>query len=65
MEKKKIDRLWSISLMVIGLANVVIGITNAFDRKLPDALIILMCIILLAAGCTLVYTSLKKWQQNL
>lgn len=65
MDNKKIDFLWSISLIVISLANLIIGITNARDAQLPDALMIILCIIILAAACTLIYTSLKKWQQKL
>lgn len=65
MDHKKIDLLWSISLMVISLSSLVVSITNAFDANAPDALAIILCIIILIATGILVYTSLKKWQQKL
>ena len=65
MNAKKIDILWSVSLMVISLSSLAISITNAFDADLPDALAIILCVVVHTAVCTLVYTSLKKWQQKL
>lgn len=65
MDNKKIDLLWSISLMVISLSTLAISVTNAFDANVPDAIAIILCLIILAAVCTLLYTSLKKWQQKL
>lgn len=65
MNAKKIDILWSVSLMVISLSSLAISITDAFDADMPDALAIILCVVVLAAACTLVYTSLKKWQQKL
>ncbi len=65
MDHKKIDLLWSISLMVISLSSLAVSITNAFDANVPDAFAIILCIIILIAMGILVYTSLKKWQQKL
>ncbi len=65
MDNKKIDLLWSISLMVISLSSLLISITDAFDANVPDALSIILCIIILIATVILLYTSLKKWQQKL
>ncbi len=65
MNEKKINILWSISLMVISLSSLAISITNAFDAEMPDILAIILCIAILAAVLVLVYTSLKKWQQKL
>lgn len=65
MDNKKIDLLWSISLMVISLSSLLISITDAFDANVPDALGIILCIIILIATVILLYTSLKKWQQKL
>lgn len=64
MDHKKIDLLWSISLMVISLSSLAVSITNAFDANVPDAFAIIQCIIILIATGILVYTSLKKWQKN-
>lgn len=65
MNEKKINILWSISLMIISLSSLAISITNAFDAEMPDILAIILCIAILAAVLVLVYTSLKKWQQKL
>ena len=65
MNEKKINLMWSISLIVISISNLLLGITNAFDAEIPDALMIVFCLVMLAAVCTLVYASLKKWQQKL
>jgi len=65
MNEKKLNLMWSISLLVISIANIAITVINIFDVKIPDAVAILMCVVILAAVCVLVYTSLKKWQQKL
>lgn len=65
MNNKKNDLLWSISLVVISLATLIISLTNAFDDNVPEAVAIVLCVIILTAVCTLLYTSLKKWQQKL
>ncbi len=65
MNEKKMNLLWSISLIVISLSNIAIVITNAFDAEMPDAVAIILCIVILIAVSILVYTSLKKWQKKL
>ena len=65
MESRKIDLLWSINLVVISFSTLVVSITDAFEGGTPDALAVILCLIILAAVCTLIYTSLKKWQQKL
>lgn len=65
MNEKKLNLMWNISLLVISIANIVMTIFNLFDAKMPDAVAILMCVVILAAVCVLVYTSLKKWQQKM
>ena len=64
MNEKKLNLMWSISLLVISIGNIAINVINIFDAKMPDAVAILMCLIILAAVCVLVYTSLKKWQNK-
>lgn len=65
MNEKKLNLMWSISLLVISIGNIAINVINIFDAKMPDAVAILMCLIILAAVCVLVYTSLKKWQNKI
>lgn len=65
MNDKKINLLWSISLIMISFSSLTISVTNAFDAEMPDAIAIILCLLILAAVCTLVYTSLKKWQKSL
>ena len=65
MNEKKLNLMWSISLLVISIANIAMTVTRIFDAEMPDAVAILMCIVILAAVCVLVYTSLKKWQKKL
>ena len=64
MNEKKLNLMWSISLLVISIGNIAINVINIFDAKMPDAVAILMCLIILAAVCVLIYTSLKKWQNK-
>ena len=52
-------------MLVISIGNIAINVINIFDAKMPDAVAILMCLIILAAVCVLVYTSLKKWQNKI
>ncbi|MBR2054017.1 MAG: hypothetical protein IJ968_03880 [Clostridia bacterium] len=65
MDEKKINFLWSISLIAISLANAIIAITNAFDANVPDAVAIILSAVILAAVLVLLYTSFKKWQEKL
>ncbi|MBR6753571.1 MAG: hypothetical protein IKM05_06035 [Clostridia bacterium] len=65
LDEKKINFLWSISLIAISLANAIIAITNAFDANVPDAVAIILSAVILAAVLVLLYTSFKKWQEKL
>lgn len=65
MDEKKINLMWSISLIIISISNIILCIINFFDAETPDAIAIIFCVVILIAVCMLIYTSLKKWQQKL
>lgn len=65
MDEKKINLMWSISLIIISISNIILCIINLFDAEMPDAIAIIFCVVILIAVCMLIYTGLKKWQQKL
>ena len=55
-----IDRVWAISLMVIGICSLVISVSNVIGIELPDLLTRILGIIELVALPVLAFTSIKK-----
>ena len=62
--KKKIDLLWSISLMLIGVATFILAGSNIIGIELPDAIIRILGILDLAALPLLAYTTVKKAKKD-
>ena len=58
--KKKIDRVWSISLMVVGIVTVIICGSNIVGFDLPDWLARTLGILDLTAVFALIFTTFKK-----
>lgn len=61
MNEKKLRKLWAASLIVCSLSNLILAILD----EMPDALLVALCVVILAAVIALVYTSLKLWQNKL
>ncbi len=57
---KKYDRMFSISLAVIGFSNIIFAGSNIFEFELPDVIVILIGILNVAAAVMLIYSSVKK-----
>lgn len=58
--KTKIDRIWSISLIVIGLATFILAGSSVIGMEFPDIVVRIIGVIDLIALPVLVYSSLKK-----
>ena len=58
--KKRNDLLWSISLLVIGLAAIILTGLNIIGIDVPDIVVIIIGVIDLLALPVLVYTTVKK-----
>ena len=58
--KKKNDYVWSISLMVIGLATFILAGSNVVGIELPDVVVWILGIVDLIALPFLVYSTAKK-----
>ena len=57
---KKIDIIWSVSLIVISLVSLTLSISNIIGTALPSAVSTALGIIDLCALPLLVYSSIKK-----
>ncbi|MED9903491.1 MAG: hypothetical protein UFG06_04820 [Lachnospiraceae bacterium] len=62
--KKKNDLLWSISLLVIGIATLVLVGSNIIGIELSDIVVRIMGVIDLLALPVLAYTTVKKIKKN-
>ena len=58
--KKKNDLVWSISLMVIGLATIILAGSNIVGIELPDVAVRIFGIVDLIALPFLAYSTVKK-----
>lgn len=62
--KTKNDLIWGISLILIGIATLVIAGSNIIGLTLPDAVVRILGIIDLIALPFLVYTTVKKGKKQ-
>ena len=58
--KKKSDLMWSISLIAIGIATIILASANIVGIDLPDMLVRLLGIVDLVALPILVYSTIKR-----
>ena len=58
--KKKNDLVWSVSLMVIGFATLILTGSNIVGIKLPDVAVRILGIVDLIALPLLAYSTVKK-----
>ena len=62
--KKKSDLMWSISLIAIGIATIILAGANIVRIDLPDMLVRLLGIVDLVALPILVYSTIKKVKKD-
>ena len=62
--KKRNDLLWSISLLVIGLATIILTGLNIIGIDVPDIVVIIIGVIDLLALPVLAYTTVKKFKKD-
>ncbi len=62
--KKKSELMWSISLIAIGIATIILAGANIVGIDLPDMLVRLLGIADLVALPILVYSTIKKGKKN-
>lgn len=60
MNSKIINTMWSISLMVIGIATLFLIGANIFTMRLPDMIVRTLWIIDLVSLAVLVFSTVKK-----
>ena len=60
MNSKIINTMWSISLMVIGIATLFLIGANIFTMRLPDIIVRTLGIIDLVSLAVLVFSTVKK-----
>lgn len=62
--KNKIDLLWSISLIMIGIATVILAGSNIIGIELPDIIVRILGIVDLIVLPLLVFTTVKKVKKD-
>lgn len=62
--KKRSDLMWSMSLLVIGIATVILAGSNIIGIELPDIAVRIIGVIDLIALPVLTYTTVKKIKKD-
>ena len=62
--KTKIERIWSISLIVIGIATFILAGSSVIGIELPDIAVRIIGVIDLIALLVLIYISVMKGKDN-
>ncbi|MEE1154777.1 MAG: hypothetical protein UH241_06435 [Acutalibacteraceae bacterium] len=62
--KNKIDLLWCISLIMIGIATVILAGSNIIGIELPDIIVRILGIVDLIVLPLLVFTTVKKVKKD-
>ncbi len=62
--KKKNDLMWGLSLMIIGIATIILAGSNIIEIELPDIAVRITGIIDLIALPVLAYTTVKKIKKD-
>lgn len=62
--KKRNDLLWSISLLVIGLATIILTGLNIIGIDVPDIVVRIIGVIDLLTLPVLAYTTVKKFKKD-
>ncbi len=61
---KKNDRLWCVSLLVIGVATIILAGSNVIGAALPDAIVRMVGLVDLIALPILAYTTVKRMKKT-
>lgn len=59
-----IDRIWALTLFVIGICTIILAGTNIIGIELPDVIVRIIGVIDLIAIPVLVYATIKKTQKG-
>ena len=62
--KKRNDLLWSISLLIIGIATIILTGLNIIGIDVPDIVVRIIGVIDLLALPVLAYTTVKKFKKD-
>ena len=64
MKKDKIDLVWAVCLIIIGLGSLIVSINNVFDMGFPNTMIKPIGIVDLITLPVLAFTTVRKLQKN-
>lgn len=64
MKKDKLDLVWAVCLIIIGLGSLIVSINNVFDMGFPDTMIRPIGIVDLITLPVLAFTTVKKFQRK-
>lgn len=60
MKPTKINKIWSISLMVIGVLSLIIGITSIAGVEIPHLIRMVIAVVQIVAGTILIVVTVQK-----
>ena len=60
----KIDRIWTISLLVISISALIINLNNLFELNIPVLIIRILAIFDLVGLFVFGYATVKKYKKN-
>lgn len=64
MKKDKLDLVWAVCLIIIGLGSLIVSINNVFNMDFPNTMIKPIGIVDLITLPVLAFTTVKKIQRN-
>lgn len=63
MDRKILQKLWSGSLIAVGVCSLVLTVPRLFDATLPDGIVRIVGVVSLLAVAVLMFTSVKKMKR--
>ena len=60
MKDKKLNRIWSISLMILAVLSLIIGITTIAGFEIPHILRLILAAVQIVAGTVLIIVTVLK-----
>lgn len=60
MSEKTVNILWSIALVLIGIATIILSVNNIFALSMPDVIVRICGVVDLISLPVLVFTTIKK-----
>ena len=64
MKKNKLDLVWAVCLIIIGLGSLIVSLNNVFGFDFPKTMIVPIGIVDLITLPVLAFTSVKKFQKD-